>query len=62
MGFEPGQNPKIYVYIPVSIEHYLGQRWLRDKMLAAGFEGVVLDERPLGLMAFNHGRKHNPPM
>ena len=51
------QNPRIYVYIPVSIRHYAGQRWLEAKMRDVGFTAVACDETTLGLMAYNHGRK-----
>ena len=49
-------DPRIYTYIPASMKHYRGQRWLRDVMAEAGFEAGVIET--LGqIMAFNHGTK-----
>ena len=49
-------HPKTYMYIPVSMRAYRGQRWLDERMQAAGFT-TELDETFIGLMAYNHGVK-----
>lgn len=49
-------HPLTYVYIPSSMKHYRGQRWLRDRMEVAGFEAEVIETVGC-LMAYNHGHK-----
>lgn len=49
-------DPRTYIYIPVSMRHYPGQRWLDGLMQEAGFE-TWLEETTGGLMAYNVGRK-----
>lgn len=49
-------HPLTYIYIPQSMKHYPGQRWLKQRMEAAGFEAEVT-ETVGSLMAFNHGYK-----
>ncbi len=47
---------RTYVYIPVSMKHYAGQRWLRDQMEEVGFEASLI-ETTATLMAYNRGVK-----
>lgn len=49
-------HPKTYMYIPVSMRAYKGQRWLDERMRAAGFD-TELDHSFAELMATNHGIK-----
>jgi len=49
-------DPRCYMYIPASMAHYKGQRWLRDVMSEQGFE-VELIETWFCLMAYNKGTK-----
>lgn len=49
-------NPRTYMYIPASMKHYKGQRWLQQAMTDVGFETTTIDTT-LGLMAFNRGLK-----
>jgi demethylmenaquinone methyltransferase/2-methoxy-6-polyprenyl-1,4-benzoquinol methylase len=49
-------NPQTYTYIPNSMRHYRGQRWLDEQLRAVGFETRL--EETLGcLMAFNLAKK-----
>lgn len=53
-------HPKTYIYIPVSMRYYPGQRWLEEQMRAVGFEAQTWET--LGcLMAFNAGFKPSEP-
>ncbi|MCA9566795.1 MAG: ubiquinone/menaquinone biosynthesis methyltransferase [Myxococcales bacterium] len=56
LGTALHMDPRTYVYIPVSMAHYPGQRWLEGVMQEAGFE-TWLDETFGCLMAYNVGRK-----
>ncbi len=49
-------HPKTYVYIPMSMRSYPGQRWLDARMREAGFT-TRLVETTACLMAFNLGIK-----
>ncbi len=49
-------HPKTYIYIPQSMKHYRGQRWLDGVLRDAGFETELI-ETVACLMAFNHGAK-----
>lgn len=49
-------NPKIYVYIPLSMVRYPGQRWLDARMRDAGFETELI-ETTACLMAYNIGKR-----
>ncbi|MCB9685775.1 MAG: ubiquinone/menaquinone biosynthesis methyltransferase [Alphaproteobacteria bacterium] len=49
-------HPKTYVYIPLSMKAYAGQRWLDARMRDAGFE-TRLVETTACLMAYNIGIK-----
>lgn len=49
-------HPLTYVYIPESMKHYPGQRWLDEHMEQAGFDTELFETRAC-LMAFNHGHK-----
>ena len=49
-------HPLTYVYIPMSMRHYPGQRWLDGLMREAGFQTELFETRGC-LMAFNHGHK-----
>ena len=49
-------HPLTYVYIPQSMKHYPGQRWLQGQMDEAGFQ-TELFETAGCLMAFNQGKK-----
>ena len=49
-------HPKTYMYIPVSMRAYPGQRWLDEQMRDVGFETELI-ETFAGVMAYNHGRK-----
>lgn len=49
-------HPMTYVYIPMSMKHYRGQRWLDERMQAAGFD-THLFETTACLMAYNQGIK-----
>jgi len=51
-------DPRTYVYIPESMRHYRGQRWLRDEMTAIGFDAALI-ETTACLMAYNRGTR--PP-
>lgn len=59
LGLALHGHPLTYVYIPRSLAHYPGQRWLAGRMAAAGFERVGLIETVGTLMAYNHGTR--PP-
>jgi hypothetical protein len=49
-------NPQTYTYIPKTMRHYRGQRWLDEQLRAVGFETRL--EETLGcLMAFNLAKK-----
>lgn len=47
-------HPKTYVYIPLSMHSYPGQRWLDARMKDAGFETTLI-ETTACLMAYNIG-------
>lgn len=49
-------DPRTYVYIPASMKHYPGQRWLEARMQDAGFETTLI-ETTAYLMAFNGGAR-----
>ena len=49
-------NPKTYMYIPASLAHYRGQRWLHTEMDAVGFQTQLIETRAC-LMAYNIGIK-----
>ncbi len=49
-------HPKTYMYIPISMRAYPGQRWLDEQLQAVGFETELI-ETFAGIMAYNHGRK-----
>lgn len=49
-------QPLTYIYIPQSMKHYPGQRWLDSRMQAAGFETELIETMGC-LMAYNHGFK-----
>jgi len=49
-------HPKTYMYIPVSMKGYPGQRWLDHLLKRQGFD-TELDETFAQLMAYNHGTK-----
>lgn len=49
-------DPQTYVYIPLSMGAYPGQRWLDERMKARGFD-TRLVETTACLMAYNIGRK-----
>lgn len=49
-------NPVTYVYIPVSMRSYPGQRWLAERMRAVGFEAELIETRAC-LMAYNLGTR-----
>ena len=49
-------HPKTYMYIPVSMKAYQGQRWLAERMRAAGFT-TEYEETFAQIMAFHHGIK-----
>jgi demethylmenaquinone methyltransferase/2-methoxy-6-polyprenyl-1,4-benzoquinol methylase len=53
-------HPKAYVYIPLSMRAYPGQRWLDARMRERGFE-TRLVETTACLMAFNLGTKPAEP-
>lgn len=57
LGLALHGHPLTYVYIPRSIKHYPGQRWLASRMEAAGFTEVGVIETVGSLMAFNHGTR-----
>lgn len=50
------QDPRTYMYIPASLGHYRGQRWLDQAMREVGFETRLI-ETPLALMAYNGGKR-----
>ncbi len=50
-------SPRSYMYIPASMAHYRGQRWLRDVLGEVGFVDRDLTETMLCLMAYNRGVK-----
>ncbi len=51
-------HPKTYIYIPMSMAAYPGQRWLHEQYVDAGFEANLFET--LGcIMAYNQGIK--PP-
>lgn len=56
LGIALHGHPKTYIYIPESVRAYPGQRWLKERMEAVGFEAMV-DDAFLGIMAFNSGIK-----
>jgi demethylmenaquinone methyltransferase / 2-methoxy-6-polyprenyl-1,4-benzoquinol methylase len=56
LGLALHGHPLTYVYIPMSMKHYPGQRWLDQRMVAAGFQ-TELFETTACLMAFNKGVK-----
>lgn len=47
-------HPKTYVYIPLSMRSYPGQRWLDARMKHAGFDTELIETRAC-LMAYNIG-------
>lgn len=47
-------DPRTYVYIPASMKHYPGQRWLQERMREVGFETRLIETRAY-LMAYNQG-------
>lgn len=49
-------NPRTYMYIPASLAHYRGQRWLDQAMRNAGFETQLI-ETTFALMAYNRGTR-----
>ena len=49
-------DPAPYLAIADTVAAYPGQRWLRDRMRAHGFDAFVRD-RQLGALAYNAGRK-----
>ena len=49
-------DPTTYMYIPHSMRHYPGPRWLDSQLAEAGFESRTI-ETFLGLMAYNIGTK-----
>ena len=49
-------DPRTYVYIPASMKHYPGQRWLEDQMRETGFETGLIETAGC-LMAFNRGTR-----
>lgn len=49
-------HPKTYIYIPESMRHYPGQRWLDARMQEVGFETRLIETRAC-LMAFNRGTR-----
>lgn len=49
-------HPKTYMYIPVSMRAYPGQRWLDAQLAEAGFQTELI-ETFAGIMAYNHGQK-----
>jgi len=49
-------HPKTYMYIPISMRGYAGQRWLDVLLKQQGFDTQV-EETFAQLMAFNHGVK-----
>ena len=49
-------HPKTYMYIPISMRAYPGQRWLDHQLQELGFETELI-ETFAGIMAYNHGRK-----
>lgn len=49
-------HPRTYVYIPESMRHYPGQRWLDAQMQDVGFDTHLIETRAC-LMAFNQGIK-----
>jgi demethylmenaquinone methyltransferase/2-methoxy-6-polyprenyl-1,4-benzoquinol methylase len=49
-------HPKTYVYIPLSMRSYPGQRWLDARMKDAGFETTLI-ETTACLMAYNIGKR-----
>ncbi len=56
LGLALHGHPLTYVYIPESMRHYPGQRWLDARMRAAGFATELVETRGT-LMAYNHGIK-----
>jgi demethylmenaquinone methyltransferase/2-methoxy-6-polyprenyl-1,4-benzoquinol methylase len=53
-------HPKTYVYIPMSMASYPGQRWLDAQMRQVGFQ-TRLVETTACLMAYNVGTRPMPP-
>jgi len=53
-------HPLTYVYIPRSMKHYRGQRWLDERMRAVGFHTTLFETRAC-LMAFNQGTRPEHP-
>jgi ubiquinone/menaquinone biosynthesis methyltransferase len=49
-------DPVTYVYIPMSMGRYRGQRWLDERMQATGFDTRLIETRAC-LMAFNVGTR-----
>ena len=49
-------DPRTYTYIPKSMRHYPGQRWLDQQLQAAGFKTELVETR-LALMAYNFATK-----
>jgi len=47
-------DPRTYIYIPASMKHYPGQRWLEEQMREVGFETELIETMAC-LMAYNHG-------
>jgi len=56
LGIALHGHPKTYMYIPVSMKHYPGQRWLDEELGARGMETTLI-ETTAQLMAFNGARK-----
>lgn len=50
------RDPKTYVYIPMSLGKYAGQRWFEGELVKAGFLTETYETR-LCLMAYNRGIK-----
>ncbi len=56
LGTALHRDPRTYMYIPASMKHYPGQRWLDEQMRAAGFHTELI-ETWFTLMAYNKGTK-----
>lgn len=54
-------SPRTYMYIPASMAHYRGQRWLDEVLGESGFTDRRLIETTLCLMAYNRGVKPGTP-
>ncbi|MEQ1507792.1 MAG: class I SAM-dependent methyltransferase [Myxococcota bacterium] len=53
-------HPSTYVYIPLSMRSYPGQRWLDERLRAIGFETRLI-ETTACLMAYNLGVRPSAP-